>query len=74
MILEKKVIKSRLGLLSLAEELRNVSRACKYLGYSRETFYRYKDLFAEGGESALKDMNQHVSISPCGNSLWITSS
>ncbi|PKR33559.1 helix-turn-helix domain-containing protein, partial [Elizabethkingia anophelis] len=51
MSLETKVIKSRLGLLSLAEELGNVSRACKYLGYSRETFYRYKDLFAEGGES-----------------------
>ncbi|MCT3960067.1 IS481 family transposase [Elizabethkingia anophelis] len=60
MSLETKVIKSRLGLLSLAEELGNVSRACKYLGYSRETFYRYKDLFAEGGESALKDMNQRV--------------
>ncbi|QGN22314.1 IS481 family transposase [Elizabethkingia anophelis] len=60
MSLETKVIKSRLGLLSLAEELGNVSRACKYLGYSRETFYRYKDLFAEGGESALKDMNRRV--------------
>lgn len=60
MSLETKVIKSRLGLLSLAEELGNVSRACKYLGYSRETFYRYKDLFAEGGEQALKDMNRRV--------------
>lgn len=37
MSLETKVVKSRLGLLSLAEELGNVSRACKYLGYSRET-------------------------------------
>lgn len=60
MSLETKVIKSRLGLLSLAEELGNVSRACKYLGYSRETFYRYKDLFAEGGEAALRDMNRRV--------------
>ena len=60
MSLETKVIKSRLGLLSLAEELGNVSRACKYLGYSRETFYRYKDLFAQGGEQALKDMNRRV--------------
>lgn len=60
MSLETKVIKSRLGLLSLAEELGNISRACKYLGYSRETFYRYKDLFAEGGEQALKDMNRRV--------------
>ena len=60
MSLETKVIKSRLGLLSLAEELGNVSRACKYLGYSRETFYRYKELFEDGGEQALKDMNRRV--------------
>jgi len=60
MSLETKVIKSRLGLLGLAEELGNVSRACKYLGYSRDTFYRYKELFDAGGEIALKDMNRRV--------------
>jgi hypothetical protein len=57
MSLETKVIKSRLGLLGFAEELGNVSRACKYLGYSKDTFYRYKELFDEGGELALQDMN-----------------
>lgn len=57
---ETKLIKNKLGLLKLAEELGNVSRACKYLGYSRETFYRYKELFEEGGEQALKDMNRRV--------------
>lgn len=60
MSLETKVIKSRLGLLNLAEELGNVSRACKYLGYGRETLFRYKDLFAEGGQEALKDTNCRV--------------
>lgn len=58
MSLEIKVIKSRLGLLFFAEELGNISRTCKYLGCCRETFYRYKDLFAEGGEQAFKEMNR----------------
>lgn len=60
MSLETKVIKSRLGLLRLAEELGNVSRACEYLGYSSDTFYRYKELFEEGGEDALKDLTSRI--------------
>lgn len=51
----EKLIKNRLGLLRLAEELGNVSQACKYLGYSRDTFYRYKDMFEEGGMDALRE-------------------
>ena len=37
-----KVIQNKVGLLNLAEELGNVSRACKVMGFSRDTFYRYK--------------------------------
>jgi hypothetical protein len=58
MNVETKVIKSRLGLLNLAEELGNASLACKYLGYSRDTFYRYKDLLSSGGEEAFREMSR----------------
>ena len=43
------VINHKAGLRNLAEELSNVSKACKIMGVSRETFYRYRELAAEGG-------------------------
>lgn len=45
----EKIIKNKVGLLNLAEELGNVSRACKVMGFSRDTFYRYKSAVEEGG-------------------------
>ena len=47
------IIKHKTGLLNLAEELSNVSRACKVMGVSRDTFYRYRDLVDDGGVDAL---------------------
>ena len=54
----EKVIKHKVGLLNLAEELGNVSRACKVISLSRDTFYRYKAAVDEGGVEALVDSNR----------------
>jgi transposase InsO family protein len=52
------IIKHKAGLLNLAQELNNVSRACKVMGVSRDTFYRYQELVAEGGVDALIDKSR----------------
>ena len=49
----EKIIKHKVGLLNLAEELGNVSKACKIMGLSRDTFYRYQEAVEEGGIEAL---------------------
>jgi transposase InsO family protein len=53
-----KIIKHKVGLLNLAEELGNVSRACKVMGLSRDTFYRYKAAVETDGVEALFDQTR----------------
>lgn len=53
-----KIISHKVGLLNLAEQLQNVSQACKVMGFSRDTFYRYKDAVEQDGVDALLEKSR----------------
>lgn len=53
---------AKIQLLRLAEELKSVSQACRATGFSRDSYYRFKRLYEDGGACALLDLPRRAPV------------
>lgn len=58
--IDNPIIKPKAGLLNLAEELGNISKASKIMGVSRDTFYRYQELVEKYGIDSLINQSRRI--------------
>jgi hypothetical protein len=61
---QEMLLKHKLSLLQLAEQLQNIRTACKMMGVSRQRYYDIKQRFEQAGVSGLHDKTRQLPRMP----------